>query len=188
MICRNDAMSEKTKKQQSPDREGVVTRLANQYRSLTSLRQATTRQARSALLFASALLLAAPRLLAQQLPIAGGASDFNSVQYYGAPHQQDIERLFSGAEAQPLPGGLLLVKKVKIEKFDLSGKLQLVAEAPECVYDPVNVVATSPGEVHVRSGDGQLKIDGEGFLWRQNDSVFIISNRVETVIDRLPKQ
>jgi hypothetical protein len=126
--------------------------------------------------------------VAQQLPIAGGASDFNSVEYYGPPHQQDIKRLFSGAEAQPLPGGLLAVKNVKIELFDLTGKLQLVAEAPECVYDPVNVVANSPGEVHVHSGDGQLKIDGKGFLWRQNDSIFTISNRVETVIDRIPKR
>jgi hypothetical protein len=139
-------------------------------------------------LMAAVILSAAPRVPAQQFPIAGGASDFNSVEYYGAPHQQDIKRLFSGAEAQPLPGGLLLVKKVKIELFDLSGKLQLVAEAPECVYDPVNVVANSPGEVHVHTGDGQLKIEGEGFLWRQNDSLFTISNQVQTVIERTSKR
>lgn len=138
------------------------------------------------LVFTAAVLLAVTRVQAQQLPISGSANDFDSVEYYGAPHQQDIKRLFSGAEAQPLPGGLLLVKKVKIEMFDISGKLQLVAEAPECIYDPVNVVANSPGEVHLRTGDGQLKIDGEGFLWRQNDSVFTISNQVETVIDRKP--
>jgi hypothetical protein len=142
----------------------------------------------AALLALAALIPAEPNVLAQQLPIAGGASDFNSVEYFGAPHQQDIKRLFSGAEAQPLPGGLLLVKQVKIEMFDLSGKLQLVAEAPECVYDPVNVVANSPGEVQVRTGDGQLKIQGEGFLWRQNDSIFTISNEVETVIDRTSRQ
>lgn len=138
------------------------------------------------LLAAAAILFAAPLAHTQDLPISGSANDFNSVEYYGAPHQQDIKRLFSGAEAQPLPGGLLLVKKVKIEMFDLNGKLQLVAEAPECIYDPINIVANSPGEVHVRTGDGQLKLDGEGFLWRQNDSVFTISNQVETVIDRMP--
>lgn len=140
------------------------------------------------LLLTAAIILTAPCLFAQQLPIAGGASDFNSVEYYGPPHQLYIKRLFSGAAAQPLPGGLLLVKKVKIELFDLNGKLQLVAEAPECVYDPVNVVANSPGEVHVHTGDGQLKIDGEGFLWRQNDSIFTISNRVQTVIERTSKR
>jgi hypothetical protein len=133
---------------------------------------------------AAAIVLASLHVHAQQFPISGSANDFNSVEYYGAPHQQDIERLFSGAEAQPLPGGLLLVKKVKIEKFDLTGKLQLVAEAPECIYDPVNNVANSSGEIHMRTGDGQLKIDGEGFLWRQNDSMFTISNQVETVFDQ----
>jgi hypothetical protein len=134
-------------------------------------------------LLAMAISLLALHVHAQQFPISGSANDFNSVQYYGAPHQQDIERLFSGAEAQPLPGGLLLVKKVKIEKFDLTGKLQLVAEAPECIYDPVNDVANSPGEIHVRTGDGQLEIDGEGFLWRQSGSLFTISNQVITTID-----
>ncbi|HEY1790132.1 MAG TPA: hypothetical protein VGJ73_18440 [Verrucomicrobiae bacterium] len=140
----------------------------------------------AALLLATAIILAAPSVRAQQVPISGSANDFNSVEYYGAPHQQDIKRLFSGAEAQPLAGGLLLVKKVKIEMFDLNGKLQLVAEAPECIYDPVNVVANSPGEVHLRTGDGELQIDGEGFIWQQNESVFTISNQVETVIDRKP--
>jgi len=141
------------------------------------------RAKRFALLLTAAMALAAIAGRAQQLPIAGGASDFNSVEYFKAPHQQDIEGLFSGAEADPLPGGLLLIKQAKIEKFDLTGKLQLVAEAPECVYDPVNAIANSAGEVHVRSGDGKTKIDGEGFLWRQNDSLFTISNQVETVIE-----
>jgi len=139
----------------------------------------------AALLVAS-MFLSAPAVPAQGLPISGSANGFNSVEYYGAPHQQDIRRLFSGAEAQPLAGGLLLVKEVKIEEFDLNGKLRYVAETPECIYDPVNVVANSPGEVHVRNGDGQLKVDGEGFLWRQSESMLTISNQVETVIEKMP--
>ncbi|HEV2320405.1 MAG TPA: hypothetical protein VGV18_11685, partial [Verrucomicrobiae bacterium] len=113
--------------------EGAVPRLrmrgAGQFRLVTRV---------ALLLSATAMLLAAPGLGAQQFPITGSANDFNSVEYYGAPHQQDIKRLFSGAEAQPLPGGLLLVKKAKIEMFDLNGKLRIVAEAPDCIYDPVN--------------------------------------------------
>jgi hypothetical protein len=138
------------------------------------------------LLFAAAAILPAAPLALAQLPIAGNATDFNSVQYYKAPHQQDIQLLFSGAEAEPIAGGLLLVKQVKLEHFDLSGKLQLIAEAPECIYDPVNAVANSPGAVHVRNGDGSLTIDGEGFLWRQHESVFTISNKVDTVFEKMP--
>ncbi|HUA65185.1 MAG TPA: hypothetical protein VME24_05010 [Alphaproteobacteria bacterium] len=141
---------------------------------------------RAALLLAAAILFAGPLAPAQQLPTAGSATDFNSVQYYGAPHQQEIKCLFSGAEADPIAGGLLLVKKVKLEKFDLDGKLQLVAEAPECIYDPVNAVANSSSAVHVRSGDGNLTMDGEGFLWREHEYLLTISNRVNTVFEKMP--
>jgi hypothetical protein len=138
----------------------------------------------SILLLITVILLAAIDNRAQQFPIAGSASGFNSVEYYPAPHAQDIKRLFSGEEAEPEAGGMLLVKKVKIEMFDLNGKLQLSAEAPECTYDPINNVADSPEKVHIRTGDNALQIDGEGFLWRQSDSLLIISNQVHTVIDR----
>jgi len=121
---------------------------------------------------------------AEQVPIAGGASDFNSVEYFEPPHQQEIKCWLSGAEADPLAGGLLLVKEFKIEKFNIDGKLQLIAQAPQCIYDPINGVASSPGELHMRTGDGQLQIDGEGFLWRQSDSFLTISNQVQTVIKK----
>jgi len=168
------AYARRAKRQLSPDRDGrallMLTHTLSRFRLLT---------------VAALLLLATTINRAQQIPIASGATDFNSVQYYGPPHQQDIEHLFSGAEAEPLPGGLLLIKQVKIERFDLTGKLLLVAEAPECIYDPVNDVASSAGEIHVRTGDGKLKIDGEGFLWRKNDSLFTISNQVNTVIEKM---
>ncbi len=130
------------------------------------------------------LSFAAIRAGAQPIPLAGTMSDFSSAQYFDPPDQQQIKSRISGAEAQQLTGDLWLIKKVKIEKFEVTGKLQLVAVAPECVYDRVNAVAHSPGELHLRSGDGQVRIDGEGFLWRQNDSLLTISNQVETVIDQ----
>jgi hypothetical protein len=154
------------------------------YYAMSDSKTYARRTKQFAMLWLAAAMSLAAMLSRAQMPIASGATDFNSVQYYKAPHQQDIECLFSGAEAEPLPGGLLLIKQAKIEKFYLTGKLQVVAEAPECVYDPVNNVANSAGEVHVRTGDGKLKIDGEGFLWRQNDSLFTISNQVETVINQ----
>ena len=120
---------------------------------------------------------------AQEIPMAGSATDFSSVEYYQAPHQQQIKSRMSGAEAQPLEGGLLLIKQLKLEAFEEDGKLQFVITAPECVYDPVKGLATSPGELHMHTGDGQLRIDGVGFLWRQSDSLLTISNQVQTVIE-----
>lgn len=134
-------------------------------------------------LLVAVILLAAITSRAQQFPAAASSSDFNSVEYYSEPpHQQQIKRWLSGAEAQSLPGGLLLVKQVKIETFNMDGKLQRIAKAPECIYDPVNGLASSDGEVHMQTGDGQLQIDGKGFLWRQSDSFLTISNQVQTVI------
>ncbi|MGA2802002.1 MAG: hypothetical protein ABSE97_06510 [Verrucomicrobiota bacterium] len=114
---------------------------------------------------------------------SGHASDFTSVEYYEPPHQQQVKSRLSGAEASPQPGGLLVIKQLKVETFDLNGKLEVVVDAPECVYDTLKGVATSPGQLQVRTGDGKFRVEGEGFLWRQSDSFLTISNRVRTVIE-----
>ena len=89
----------------------------------------------------------------------------------------------SGAEASPQPGGLLDIKKLKLEEFGVDGKLEAVAEAPECVYDSMNGLANSPDHLQMKTGDGNLSVEGEGFLWRQDDNLLIISNQAQTVIE-----
>ena len=114
---------------------------------------------------------------------SGHASDFTSVEYYEPPHHQQVKSRLSGAEASPQPGGLLVIKQLKVETFDLDGKPEVVVDAPECIYDTLKGVATSPGRLQVRTGDGRFHVEGEGFLWRQSDSFLTISNRVRTVIE-----
>ena len=94
----------------------------------------------------------------------------------------------SGAEAQPLPGGILIIKQLKLETFHTNGTPQAVVEAPECIYDTVNDTANSAGHLHLQNGDGTLRTDGDGFLWRQEDSSLTISNHVHTVIVTGPEQ
>ena len=89
----------------------------------------------------------------------------------------------SGAEALPQPGGLLLIKQLKLEMFNPDGKLEWVVEAPECIYDTFKGVANSPGHLEVRTGDGKIRTDGDGFLWRQSEQKLNISNNVCTVIE-----
>jgi hypothetical protein len=146
---------------------------------------------RRALFFIAALLaeifLFRARLHAQQtLPLGANASDFSSIEYFDEPNQQQPKSEISGASAQPIEGGLLLIKQVKLEKFLVTGKSQFVVTAPECIFNPMNGQASSPGEVHMQTGDGQLRIDGQGFLWRQNESFLIISNHVQTIVDKAP--
>lgn len=130
----------------------------------------------------AAAWFAAAAVCAQQ-NTAGHASDFSSVAYFDAPHAQQMKSRLSGAEALPQAGGLLAIKQLKLEKFDVDGKLEAVAEAPDCVYDTMNGMANSPGHLQMRTGDGNLRIEGEGFLWRQTNQWLTISNHVQTVIE-----
>jgi hypothetical protein len=111
------------------------------------------------------------------------ANNFTTTEYYEPPHQQQIKSILSGAEALPQPGGLLIIKQLKLEMFNQDGKLEWVVSAPECVYDTFKGVANSPGHLQVRTGDGKFRVEGEGFLWRQTNSFLTISNNVRTVIE-----
>jgi hypothetical protein len=134
-----------------------------------------------AALIVAAAWFAATLVRAQQ-NTAGHASNFSSVEYFDAPHAQQMKSRMSGTEASPQPGGLLAIKQLKLEEFDVEGKLEAVAEAPDCVYDMQNGMANSPGHLKMRTGDGNLRIEGEGFLWRQTNQWLTISNHVQTVI------
>jgi len=111
------------------------------------------------------------------------ASDFTSIEYFEPPHQQQMKTRLSGAEAQPQAGGLLVIRQLKLETFSADGKLEMIVNAPECVYDTFNHTAHSPGRLQLQAGDGKFHVEGDGFLWRQNDSFLTISNNVHTVIE-----
>ena len=84
------------------------------------------------------------------------ASDFTSVEYFEPPYQQQMKSRLSGAEAQPQAGGLLVIRQLKLETFNLDGKPEMIVNAPECVYDTFNRVASSPG--HLKVADRRRKI------------------------------
>jgi len=136
------------------------------------------------------LLLAALALLfavigsdrAQQLPV-GHATDFTSNQYFEPPNERLVKMKLSGAEALPLPGGLLDIRQLRVETFTLDGQTQVVVRAPQCNYSPFDGVANSAGHMELQSGDGKIHVQGEGFLWRQTRSSLTISNHVHTLID-----
>ncbi len=136
------------------------------------------------LIFASLAILffAALETRAQQTP--GG---FTSVEYFEQPNQTRMKSRLSGTEAQPLPGGLLVIKQLKLETFSPGGDTNVIVTAPECVYDTQHNSANSAGHLQLQSGDGKIRTDGDGFLWRQDDSFLTISNHVHTVIESGPE-
>jgi hypothetical protein len=121
-----------------------------------------------------------------QQSAAGHASDFSSVEYFEPPHQTLMKSRLSGAEAQPQAGGLLVIKQLKLEMFDTNGTVEMVVKAPDCVYDTMYGVASSPGHLRLETGDGNSHVEGDGFLWRQTNSFLTISNNVHTVIETAP--
>jgi hypothetical protein len=118
---------------------------------------------------------------AQQIP-AGHATNFTSNTYYEPPHEKQVKMQLSGSEASPLPGGLLDVKQLRIEVFDLDGKLQATLRAPQCTYALMDGYASSAGHLEMQTSDGKIRTEGDGFLWRQSDNSLTISNHVYTVI------
>jgi len=117
---------------------------------------------------------------------AGSASGFSSVEYFDAPNERQMKTRLSGAEAQPLAGGLLVIKQLKLETFYADGKPEWVVDAPECVYDVSKGTANSPGHLQFSNGDGKFHVAGDGFLWRRDDAFLTISNNVKTVIEGAP--
>ena len=136
------------------------------------------------------LAIAAGESQAQTNLLAGvkelHATEFTSEQYFEPPNEQRVKVRLTGASADPLPGGLLAVKSLKIETFSTNSELLAVVEAPQCTFAPLDGVASSPGHLEIKSGDGKFRTSGDGFLWRQNDSWLVISNRVHTEIE-IPK-
>ena len=134
-----------------------------------------------------ALGLIAVAVRAQQ-NTTGHANDFSSVEYFEPPHQTLMKSRLSGAQAQPLAGGLLAITQLKLETFDSNGVPGLIVKAPHCVYDTLHGVANSPGHLRLETADGSSHVEGDGFLWRQTSSFLTISNNVQTVIENTPKK
>jgi hypothetical protein len=129
-------------------------------------------------------LLLAAGARAQSLPLTsvGTASNVSTVTYFEAPHEQLVEYKLSGAQVTPLPGMMFDFTNMKIEKFAVDGKLEVTVQAPQCVYAPGDGVASSAGHMKLESGDGNFRVEGDGFLWRQGQRSLNISNNVHTVI------
>ena len=146
------------------------------------------------LLIAGAVLLAGCKKsgdIAVNAPVskdtAGHARDFTYVEYFTQPNTTQMKSRLSGAEAQPEPGGLLVIKQFKLETFNTNGSPQVVVNAPECVYDTMRNTANSAGHLQLQSGDGKIRTEGDGFLWRQDVSFLTISNHVHSVIETGPE-
>lgn len=151
----------------------------------------TNRQSSAGLCFWAGLLGAALSVSAAETnapTAAAPAAAFGKVKnffvpdYYEPPNQNQMKSLLRGAEAEPQPNGCVLITELQVDTYGPDGKLQMTVHSPQCLYSAANQSASSASHIEVRSGDGQMLVEGEGFLWHNTDSTFTISNRVHTII------
>ena len=97
-----------------------------------------------------------------------------------------MKTLLTGEGAKPLASGALEISKVKIQIFDDQNppKTRMAIEAPECVFDSRQKIASSAGPITMRATDGSFSIEGIGFNWDQAGGKLSISNSVRTIISR----
>ena len=95
-----------------------------------------------------------------------------------------IKSLLTGETAVQVEGGMMLITGMRLETYEYDGaarKVDLIIEAPECLFSFRTHVASSDGPMTLRRADGDASLSGRGFEWRQRESTLTISNNVRTV-------
>ena len=137
---------------------------------------------------ALAALLALP-LVAQIRPGFRGSGskypEFYQLPPTGGPQTNRLKGMFLGNEWQHLSNKVFRVNGMKIEHYEWSGATNLVAVAPECLFDAEARVAWSTGRLDLTGLSGGVTIRGaSGFFARMGDSTLILTNKVRTTIQR----
>jgi lipopolysaccharide export system protein LptA len=120
-------------------------------------------------------------VVAQQVPSGVRVGKGFSVPYHEGTV---LKALFTGQDAKPLPGGKILVTQFGLKTFrdGDKDKVEMIVEAPECVFDRNSYTASSAGTLRVSTPATNFVIVGEGFLCQQTNSLLLISNNVQTIL------
>ena len=119
-----------------------------------------------------------------QAPGLGTVEGFDANEYYPAPDHTRLKWRITGAKAQPQDGSRYVLSGMQIQMFGKTGERQLLADAPECLYDVVKQTAQSAGPLKVQVDGDRFAIAGQGFLAQieQTNSILTISNQVRAVV------
>jgi len=134
------------------------------------------------------LAVAAPLVAQIQQGFKGTALKFP--EYYEMPlpgknRTYPLKGLFSGEQGRHLSNSIYFVTAMRLEHYEMDGATNLLARAPECLFDMDTHMAWSTGRLEIVGMGGALTIQGhQGFRASLTNSTLIISNRVRTVIQR----
>jgi len=151
------------------------------------LRRTNRRRWRWLAVGAGFLLLAVP-LLEAQLNRSGRGRNIVYPEFYekavlAGQLTNQLKGRLTLAEGEYLTNGLVLGKTMRLEEYTPEGRTNLVARAPECLFNPDTHVAWSTGRLEILAMEGRFIMAGnQGFEASLTNSSLIVSNRVRTVI------
>jgi hypothetical protein len=111
-------------------------------------------------------------------------NNFSASDPFPAPNYKQMRYVVTGAEGRPQTNKTFLLTKLKLQTFKVNGELEMTVEAPECIFNDKTHTADSAGKLMLQSGDGKLRVEGNGFGCRMDGKILIISNDVKAVIVR----
>jgi len=111
-------------------------------------------------------------------------NNFSASDPYPPPNYRQMRYVVTGAEGRPQADKTFLLTQLKLRTFRPNGELEMVVEAPDCVFDDKARTAGSPGRLVLQSGDGRLRVEGQGFRCRLDTKTLVISNDVTATIVR----
>ncbi|MBI4325996.1 MAG: hypothetical protein HY674_12115, partial [Chloroflexi bacterium] len=113
-----------------------------------------------------------------QISSGGRVKDFKAP----ATDPQGRKSILRGQDARQVAKGVFEVTKPRLEMYRSDEQLDMIIEAPQCLFESQSKIASSTQKISVRTADEKFSIQGEGFQWNPADSHLLISNQVHAVI------
>ncbi len=94
-----------------------------------------------------------------------------------------LESLLTGAGGD-VQGGQVFLTEPRVRTYAEGGRTNLDIASANCVFNTRTKIATGSNQIHVRSGDGRLTVDGQAFCWWQTNNNLAVSNQVRAHIHK----
>ena len=134
--------------------------------------------------FACLALVLLPPFTSARAQFSAGMkiNNFSVNDPFPAPNQTQMRYKLTGAEGRPQPDDKFLLTTVNVQTFRLNGDREMIVDAPECTFDKRANTVGSAGRLILQSGDGKLRVEGDGFVGQLTNRILIISNNVQAKV------
>src|SRR4029077_11649335 len=97
---------------------------------------------------------------AMSLALAANSQVGNSVkgfkaplEYFDAPHERQGKSYLEGSQSEFLSNGLIELRNATLLTYQHDGSIEMIAMAPQCIYDPRLSTVSSTGRLQVQTVD-----------------------------------